>query len=100
MGPIGRALAGIALDADLPLGSDRGADRAARVEVTAGRRVVRIGRVAELEVGRVRRSTAEPRHGGEQRLRVRDAAVPTTTASVGPTSTIRPRYMTASVSLT
>src|SRR5262245_66314122 len=34
-------VAGILLDADLPLGGDGGADRAARVEGTARRRVVR-----------------------------------------------------------
>src|SRR6478752_1405078 len=68
MGPIGGALAGITLDADLTLGSDRGAHWAARVKVTALRWMVRIRRVAELEIAECGRT--ETRHRGEQGLRV------------------------------
>src|SRR5262249_57084222 len=59
----------VVLDADLPVGQDGRADRAARVEVTASRRVVRVGRLSQLELGQV--THAETRHGGEQRARVR-----------------------------
>src|SRR5215831_10036609 len=67
-----RAVARILLEADPPLGVDRRADRAARVEVTAGRRSVRIRWIAELQVRRAHSARSpEPRHRAEQRLGVR-----------------------------
>src|SRR4051812_1511484 len=65
--PLG-ALARILLDAHGALRPGTRADGAARVEVAAVRRIVRVGRIAELEVGRDRAS--ERRHGVEKRARV------------------------------
>src|SRR6185437_4968901 len=63
------ALARVALHAHPALGSRARPDRAPRMEVAPGRRVVRVGRVAQLQVGRD--LAAQRRNRIEQSPRIR-----------------------------
>ena len=71
MGPGGGALVRVPVDADLSRRVDHRPDRAARMEVAAGRRVARVGCVPFEHALLAQARLPQPGHGVEQRARVR-----------------------------